>query len=108
MTVSPATKIKIFNNYVSSRIFYGMEIAVARSSQLSAIGTIYTTNLKKVLGLKKSFNNDLLLKTTHLNTLLSILIDRLFKLISGLDSRIRPGYEHIDKLKVTLNESHRT
>jgi hypothetical protein len=70
MTVSLATKIQIFNNYVSSRIFYGMEIAVTRSSQLNAIGTMYTTNLKKVLVLKKSFNNDLLLKITYLKTLL--------------------------------------
>jgi len=106
--ISLPAKIQIFNNYVSSRIFYGMEIAVARSSQLKAIETLYTSNLKKILNLKQSFNNELLLKLTQTKSPLSIMINRFFNLCTSIQAKVRPGNEHIEKLKLSLIEAQRT
>ena len=89
-------KIQIFNNYISSRIFYGLEIAVTRSSQLNKMITLYTSNLKKVIGLKQNYPNNLLLKLTSIKNPISILVNRFKTATQNLKNKVK---DYIPALK---------
>ena len=82
-------KIQIFNNYISSRIFYGLEIAVTWSSQLNKMITLYTSNLKNVIGLKQNYPNNLLLKLTSIKNPISILVNRFKTATQNLKNKVK-------------------
>jgi hypothetical protein len=99
-------KIQVFNNYISSQISYVMEIAASNSSQLSKLQTLYTSNLKKILGLKQSFNNNILLKFTSVRKPISILVDRFNNSIPNLRLKITDNIPSLDTQLAKVKEAH--
>jgi hypothetical protein len=70
-----------------------MEIAVARPSSLAKLQTIYTSNLKKVIGLWQAYKNDLLIKLCGIKNPISIIISRFYIMIDNISHKIKDPIE---------------